>query len=371
MTHGMTVVMLVFLGASAPLHPPDLQVEAATATGVALPELADAVARALVAGGARVVLRGPTSGSCEYCAKVTVAETGPGICRVVVSQGNHTASTTLHLPADSVLFDRARAIAIQAHLLVTWESSPEKPERKAREMAARPPRRGDVRGAEPSIPAQPQPVLAPLAPPPSAIATVEPSPNVVALPPSAPAASLPSPATSPPMVVYTPRDEARPQNRTSEPGPTLRVDAKPVEPVEATPTKDIEARMDSRPPEPRAAPSIRVAARRAAGSKPRWPWIPMAMGAGAGVAAGISALVARNRYDGLSDKTQPYGRAQSLKSSGESWQLASLILSGVAAAGLGVGIVGLATGSASPPTLTVAAAPAPSGGMVAIAGGLP
>jgi hypothetical protein len=56
--NGLTPVMLVVLGASGPLHTPDLQVEAITAAGVELPELADAVARALVAGGS--IARAPS-----------------------------------------------------------------------------------------------------------------------------------------------------------------------------------------------------------------------------------------------------------------------------------------------------------------------
>ena len=56
-------------------------------------------------------------------------------------------------------------------------------------------------------------------------------------------------------------------------------------------------------------------------------------------------MLAFSRYASLANKMQPYDSAQSLKSSGQSWQIASFILSGVAAAGVGVGIVGFALGS--------------------------
>jgi hypothetical protein len=67
----------------------------------------------------------------------------------------------------------------------------------------------------------------------------------------------------------------------------------------------------------------------------------------------------------LSEKRQSYASARAFKSEGEKWQLASFVLAGVAVAGIGTGVVGFATRS------PVVVAPAPGGGMVAIAGRLP
>ena len=107
----VTAAMLVVLGGSLPTHAPDLQVEASSIAGASLPELADAVARALVASGARVVLGGPTSEPCQYCAKVVVREVRPGIFRVGVSQDRHKAAAHLKLPTSSSLFTKSEGRA--------------------------------------------------------------------------------------------------------------------------------------------------------------------------------------------------------------------------------------------------------------------
>jgi hypothetical protein len=85
-------------------------------------------------------------------------------------------------------------------------------------------------------------------------------------------------------------------------------------------------------------------------------------------------MEAWRRYTSLSDKTQPYDSARSLKSSGESWQLASFVMSGVAAVGLGVGIVGFVTGSGGTgksSKLRGMVAPVPGGGVATMAGAWP
>jgi hypothetical protein len=51
-------------------------------------------------------------------------------------------------------------------------------------------------------------------------------------------------------------------------------------------------------------PSAEVASVRLEPHEKQWPWIPTIVGSGAAVAAGICAVVARDRYNALSDKTQ-------------------------------------------------------------------
>jgi hypothetical protein len=354
--NGVTAAMLVVLGLSGPVRVPDLQVEAASASGAVLPELADAVARALVAGGARVVLRGPTSGPCPYCAKVVVKESGAGTCRVEVSQDRHFASATLRLPAGSPLFDRARAIAIQARLLVTWDTSSEG---RARDAALRAsPRKPEVTAAAARVAVTPDPArVEPAAPPPAPV--YEPLP-----------AAEPVLAREPPATVER-RADAAP---VAPPKPADRASAKPTPPAPRAEPKPL-ARVDTpkaeiSPPEARQPPPAGVSQAKAtppSPPKPQWPWIPTAIGGGAAIAAGICALAARNRYNALSDKRLVYDSATALKSEGESWQLASFVLGGAAAVGLGVGIVGFATRS----PVTAVAAPLPGGGMIAVGGDLP
>jgi hypothetical protein len=335
--------MLVVLGLSGPLRVPDLQVEAATAGGASLPELADAVARALVAGGARVVLRGPSSGPCQYCAMVTVTEIGSGTCRVEVSQERHVASSILQLPAGSPLLDRARAIAIQARLLVTWETSSET---KSKETAARP----SERKSEGKTTAE-------RAEPPSEI--TRDGPATATAPRRGPGSGVPpepgrAPAREPAPLVERRTDAApvAPAKSADRSEPTERVDTKVAEPLRAEARRPLPADITATSPTP---------------SQPQWPWIPTAVGAGAAVGAGLCALVARNRYNALADKTQTYESAKEIKLEGESWQLASFVLAGAAAVGLGTGIVGFATRT----PVTALASPIPGGGMIAIGGQLP
>ncbi len=333
----MTAAVLVLLGLSGPLRAPDLQVEAMTAAGVDLPELADAVARALAAGGARVVLQGPVSERCTYCAKVAVIEIGPGTCRIDASQDRHSASATLHFPAGSPLFDRARAIAIQARLLVSWETSPDS--------------------------------------------------SRVGSPPASPAAyhrgRVWEPSQGSHLKNPVDRASTRKIERKTLVGRSL---AEPqVATVEPTPPPAGESELASGPPpepvpaqiptpvpsRPQRATSAEVSTVSIAPPKPRWPWIPTVIGSGAAVGAGICAIVARDRYDALSDKSRPYQTAQALKAEGQSWQVASLVLSGVAVVGLTTGLIGFVTRSPKPASVAALAAPIPGGGMIAIAGDLP
>ena len=340
----MTAALVVLLGLSAPLRAPDLQVEAATTGGVELPELADAVARALVASGARVVLRGPSSGPCPYCAKVAVIETGQGNCRVEVNQERHTASAKLQFPAGSPLFDRARAIAIQARLLVTWETHPDARTKDAVARSSlrrsdKPERKSSVEHVVPELP------LASAAPLPSKETETVPSRQPEAVPPQ---------VTKPPVVSERRGD-----------APALHADRTGAKTAERAETE-----------KPKLAQSQPVLAEEvaSAGLGPRrkqWPWIPTVLGSGAAVAAGICAVVARERYDALSDKSQPYQTAVELKAAGQNWQLASIVLSGVAVVGLTTGLIGFITRSSERPAIAASALPMPGGGMIAVAGDLP
>jgi hypothetical protein len=373
--NGMTAAILVVLGVSTPLHAPDLQVEAVTEGGTELPELADAVARALVAGGARVVLRGPSTGPCEYCAKVRVTETEPGVWRVDVTHQSRAASTTLRLPTGSQMFDRARAIAIQARLLVTWEPGLAN---RSKETAARPPHKSEASAATPARRStEPRSAVAAvrLESPPAR--TYEPSPGSASGPPQPPPpwmAPSPPPSPSPmppPVAVYTPRGGVDSKTRPSEVKPSSPSETRVAQPDEREPARRSEAAKAKPRAASQAPPAADLVAAAGRETKPRWPWIPTALGAGAAIGAGVCGLIARNRHEGLADKTQPYSGAQALKSSGERWQLASFVLSGVAAVGLGTGIVGFSTRSSGASTVVAVATPIPGGGVVGIAGGLP
>jgi hypothetical protein len=351
---GLFAAMLIVLGASAPLHPPDLQIEAGTVSGSDLPELAEAVARALVAGGARVVLRGPGSGPCEDCTKVRVTEAGSGNYRVDVGYHDRAASTVLRLPQGSLLFDRARAIAIQTRLLVTWDSDP-----PSRAVAARPSRR-----LRPTAQADQPPESRPQT------ATAPPSlPQDSELLPDVPAASAESAAPVPPLV--------RAAQGDSEPAPR-KVEAKTENLVNQEPAARAEdsivRREDALAKSRRRAkvkPSIDLSTAATEPPPHRWPWIPTAIGAGAAIGAGICAMVARDRYNALSDKNQPYDNARTLKSQGEGWQVAAFVLGGVAAAGLATGIVGFSMRPTAGSSLSASVSPVPGGGMIAVAGDLP
>jgi hypothetical protein len=381
--------MLVVLGLAAPLHTPDLQVEVVTASGTPLPELAEAVSRALVAGGARVVLRGPTSGSCEYCGLVKVIESAPGVCDVEVRHEQHVASTKLHLPAGSQLFDRARAIAIQARLLMTWQNPPES---KAKDVATHPAPRSAVKveprpwqaqtsnpgGRSPGAasPSRPEgdslPYLATRREPSAPLASPAPIATAPAPVPSPFVAELARPVEAAPLVSYTASNDGRPAPRPAESKPPARSEAKPVVVEAAAPRPEAKPIAEARANPPRKPTSDATIVQSAmAPSARRWPWIPTAIGAGAAIAAGISAGISRGHYNALEDKGQPLANARSEKSAGEKWQTASLVLAGVAAIAVGTGIVGFVTGSSDAGQVRAMATPIPGGGMVALAGSLP
>ncbi len=349
----MAAVILV-LGASAAPRAMELQVEAVTATGASLPELGDAVARALVMGGARVVMRGPNAGPCLDCTLVKVTELGAGAFKVEVKAQDNLAATTLDLSTGTRLLDRARAIAIHVRLLT---GRPAAPAAKGPETAASAPRKSPE--VKPAPPREKSKAPVPLAPVALAASVTAPEPSPAAAPSPPPA---PPTAGSEPTRLQVSQGEAKSPSRGSE--------AK--RPVVAESTNEKE-RAPTRREGVEAAPARAdlLASPVPRASRAQWPWIPTAIGAGAVLGAGVCAFMARQKYDDLSDRDQSLDSARSLKSSGETWQTAAFVLSGVAVAGLGVGIVGFATRSAGGPTVKAVASPMPGGGMAMMAWGLP
>jgi hypothetical protein len=213
------------------------------------------------------------------------------------------------------------------------------------------------------------------------------SPFVVTEPSPSPARERdqpPLPAFEPALPpVREPAATAERRTDTAESAPARngeRAETKPASRPEAKPASRPEAKLasqtESKPAEPARAEARLVRAaevqKPAAGPpKPQWPWIPTALGGAAAVAAGWCAVVARNRYNGLSDRTQTYSSARALKSEGEKWQVASFVLAGAAAVGVGTGLVGFATRGSGGAKVTAFAAPLAGGGMLALAGELP
>jgi len=341
----VTAAMLVLLGLSSPLRAPDLQVEARTATGVNLPDLADAVARALVASGIRVVLGVPAREPCFHCAQVTVTEIGHESCRIDVSQERHAASATLRFPAGSPLFDRARAISIQARLLVTWESSPTSTTKDAMARAA-------ARKPEPKKPVDR--FLDGMQ-----IAGAEQATTVGRVAP--PAKDSPFGTSPQPEPVRVPDPQVVPERHVDA---TPAASERHVDRIEARPAEAVRSQPQRATPAETLSVSV-------APPKQQWPWIPTILGSGAAVAAGISAVMARNRYNALSDRSRTYGSAEALKAEGQNWQVASIVLSGAAVVGLTTGIFGFITRSTKRPAAAALATPVPGGGMMMIAGDLP
>lgn len=350
MNLSLLAALMITLGASSPVRTRDLQVEAVAAAGTELPELREAVSRALLVGGARVVMRGPTAGACEYCTRIKVTELSPGIFRIEVLDQDNTASTTLDLSPGTRLLDRARAIAIHARLLVGQSTGANSPT----QAEARPTR---IPKAKPTPPA-------------SSLVTTPPVPQPLArVPEPGPVRDVPASA---PNIPPQP-----PPSTTPEQGPVRRM-AEVRRPVlsEAKVAETKKSSAGQRETEAIPTPAVVETARTELAdvkttSRPKWPWIPTAVAAGAGLAAGLCALMARDRYNGLSDRSQPVERARSLKSSGERWQTTSYVLAGVAAAGLAVGIVGFALPVSGGRTANAALAPIPGGGMAMMTWGMP
>ena len=251
-----------------------------------------------------------------WCCKVQSASDAPTVRRSRLSksgrgpvasnanQDRHAASATLHFPAGSPLFDRARAIAIQARLLVTWETSPDT---RNKATAARPSTRKSERkrAIEPPVSEAQVAVAASMSPAPIKEAELVAEPVPLRIPD--------------PVVAQERRGDA--------------VLVAPVAHVDRVDSKSAARQTESMAPETMRArssrgPSVEVASVSLRPQERWWPWIPTLVGSGAAVAAGICAVVARDRYNALSDKSQPFQSAQALKGEGQNWQLASFVLSG-------------------------------------------
>jgi hypothetical protein len=268
---------------------------------------------------------------------VAVTDLGQGRCRVDVTQDSRAASTTLSLGTGIALFDRARAIAIQARLLVRGEPVARQESQRQRKGATKP---------ESEAPKVAVPAVAEL-----------PSPRSMPELPREPAASKASSTDPAPAPATLPARRVEVAAPSPRPTPMLAERTQPAPKVEErkrqSPT--LETAVVARKVEPGAA---------------RWPWIPFTVGVGAAAGAALCAFASQQRYDALSDKSRPYSQAVSLKQEGENWQTAAFIASGVAAAGLGVGIWGFVTSrpaNAVTPTVAVL----PGGAMFAMTGGLP
>ena len=296
-------------------------------SGVDLPELAEALAHALVASGARVVLGGPVNDPCLHCARVVVVDVGQNHCRVDVLQNQHTSSVGLTFDAETTLFERVRAIAIQARLLVKWEATPEAKRKEPRNRAD---------GLSPEAHADSD-----------AVADEEKSGEVVATPSEG---DLREPAHGEEGVVRPPLPPRTPAPRSAE-----RVEAKP----------------DARKPALVLRPGAEVAAQSSEAGSPRWPWLPTAVGASAAVAAGLCLLMAKRRYDAMADKSRLHVEIIELQNEGEAWQTAAIVTSSVAVIGLATGIVGFVTAGSRKTTIAPTATVLSGGGLVALTGTLP
>jgi hypothetical protein len=319
--------LLFLLALSPAVRLPDLQIEAGTMSGVDLPELAEALAHALVASGARVVMGGPANDPCARCVRVVVVDMGAGHCRVNVTQNQHTSSVTLTFDAETTLFERVRAIAIQARLLVTWESTTEatRKEQKNRPGGRPPEARADG----------------------DTVSRAEKSSEAAAVPNED---KLREPAR---------REEVA----TRAPAASLSSASKSTESVAAKP--------DSKKPAPIFLPRPEAVAQSSQAGSLRWPWIPTVVGASAAIATGLCLLMAQRRYDAMADKSRLHVEIIELKNEGEAWQTAAIVASSVALIGLATGIVGFATAGSRNSTITPTATVLSGGGMVALTGRLP
>jgi hypothetical protein len=323
----VSAALLLLLALSPAARLPDLQVEAGTMGGVDLPELADALAHALVSSGARVVLGGPVNDPCSHCARVVVLDMGQNRCRVDVTQNQHTSSVGLTFDAETTLFEKVRAIAIQARLLVKWETTPEVKREEPRN-------RTEVHSPEARAAG-------------NAVAGVEKSSEVV----TAPSEGNPrKPAHNEKGAARSPVDTQVPAAGSAE-----KVEAKP----------------DARKPARVLLPGPDIVAQSSEAGSPRWPWLPTAVGASAGVAAGLCLLMAKRRYDAMADKSRLHVEIIELQNEGKAWQTAAIVTSSVAVIGLTAGILGFVTAGSRKTTITPTATVLSGGGIVALTGTLP
>lgn len=323
----MSAALLLLIALSPAARLPDLQVEAGTMGGVDLPELADALARALVSSGARVVLGGPANDPCSHCARVVLLDMGQNRCRVDVIQNQHTSSVGLTFDAETTLFEKVRAIAIQARLLVKWEITPEVKRKEPRNKT-------EVHSPEARAAGY-------------AVAGVEKSSEVV-IPPS----------------------EGNPREPAHNEEDVARSPVDPQVPAAGSAEK-VEAKPDARKPAMVLLPAPDVVAQSSVAGSPRWPWLPTAIGASAAVAAGLCLLMAKRRYDAMADKSRLHVEIIELQNEGETWQTAAIVTSSLAVIGFATGVVGFVTAGSRKVTLAPTATVLSGGGLVALTGTLP
>jgi hypothetical protein len=319
--------LLFLLALSPAVRLPDLQVEAGTMSGADLPELAEALAHALVASGARVVMGGPANDPCARCARVVVVDIGAGHCRVDVTQNQHTSSVALAFDAETPLFERVRAIAIQARLLVTRESTTEPTRKEQKNRMGGPPPETHAEG--------------------DTVSRAEKSSEAVAVPNE---------------------DKLREPTRKEE-GAT-QAPAAPPSSVNGS-AKSAESKPDWEKPAPALLPRPEAIAQSSQAGSLHWPWIPTVVGASAAIATGLCLLMAQRRYDAMADKSRLHVEIIELKNEGEAWQTAAIVTSSVALIGLATGIVGFATAGSRNSAITPTATVLNGGGMVALTGTLP
>jgi hypothetical protein len=357
---------LALLGAAlAAAEVPELSVAVTDPAGAPLPELAQAVGRALGATGARL------ADTCEgECVRLRVLTLRPGRYRVEVSQGPRSATTTVDLPPDATLLERARALAIEARLLITWPLRLPAPTPPPEPAPSRPPPEPVVVRPEPPravpAPARTSPTPAPL-----------PTRPVVSQTPEIPERPAPVVSRTPaiperPVVSPTPAIPERPAPPPEPEAPAQE----PAQAADAAPEVVSEIAVTTEPPEPAVRkPLLPVplpdTAIEAPVETPRrtWPWIPTVTAAVTGLAAGGCALAANSDYRALTDRTAKPEDAPRIRDEGKALQTASLVLGGVAVVAAVAATVGFALPTERGPTLQLT--PLPGGAGVSLAGSLP
>ena len=273
----MYLLLIVALATSVS----QFQIDARSESGSDTPEIREAIARALVAGGMRVILGGKDQ-DCDRCARVSIVEIKGGTYEIQVDQDRRHASSLVRLAIDTPLLDKARALAVQVRLLTKPAPRPAIPRHTGTKVTP----------ALVTVTTEPLPI--PDLPKPTPMTTVVPAP---ASPPAIPVSARPAIPSEP-------------------------ASAKPAAPVDSP---ALAAKAD--PP-------------RLAGETPRWPYIPLSIGVAAGISAAVCGLLARDRYDALANRNWSLAEARSLKSQGENLQVAGVVLGGTAVVGSLVAWVG-------------------------------
>ncbi len=417
------VLFVAALAAAGPhgrAHEP-LQVEARRFDGEALPRLSQAVSRALMATGTAVVMSVSAAGPCASCLHLIIIQSAAGHYRLEAHNAGGVASTEFAVSRDAPLFEQARALAIQARLLIESSESRPAPEvarapaptRESRPSprpagvaasegptaaagSARPvvlaasPRPAGVAASEGPIAAagSVRPVVLAASPRPAGVAASE-GPTAAAgsarpvVPSPQPESSSP-PAAAPHLLAVSPAavaPDAERETGAGKPGDVLAAASLRGEPAlspasqatsdpAAAKTVTLASPPSARPTEPSIQPLSPAAGAVGRGlrtepapsSRPVWPWVATSIGVGLGAAAGTCAYLARRHYSALDDRGQSLESAAAHRDDGSRLQTAALILGGAGVAALTAGVVGMLW-KAQPKT-GVAVAPSQAGLMV-------